>query len=104
MRAYSKAYRRRHEPLVDALPEQMNYRDTGCEASSACLMCPLPQCKFDDPMWYQQLRRQGRDLQILEAHHQERITVFELAGRFRVSPRTIHRALRRVAAPIALSA
>jgi hypothetical protein len=104
MRAYSKAYRRRHEPVVDALPEQMNYHDTGCEVSSSCLACPLPQCKFDDPLWYQQLRRQGRDFQILEAHAQEGATVFVLAERFRVSPRTIHRALRRVAAPAALSA
>ena len=28
-------------------PEDMDYRDTGCEVSPSCLRCPLPQCKHD---------------------------------------------------------
>lgn len=104
MRAYSKAYRRRHEPRVDGLPEQMSYQDNGCEVSSSCLRCPLPQCKYDDPAWYQQYRRQGRDQLILAAHTNDGATVFELAERFQLSPRTIHRALNRSRFPVAMSA
>ena len=104
MRSYSKSHRRRHEPSVDALPEVMSYHDTGCEVSPSCLQCPLPQCKYDDPLWYQQLKRQGRDQEILVAHAEEGATVFKLAERFQLSPRTIHRALRRVQMPEAVSA
>ena len=99
MRSYTRSYRRRHEPVLDGLPEQMHFADTGCEVSVSCLICPLPQCKFDDPAWYQAYRRQGRDLELLEAYRGEGLSVFEVAKRFDVSPRTVHRALRRVEAP-----
>ena len=95
MRLYPKYQRRRHEPSIDALPEIAAYADTGCEVSPSCLRCPLPQCKYDDPVWYQQYRRQGRDLQVLEVHRTEGVTVLQLAQRFGLSQRTIHRALRR---------
>ena len=95
MRLYPKYQRRRHEPSIDALPEIVAYADTGCEVSPSCLRCPLPQCKHDDPVWYQQYRRQGRDRQVLEAHQAEGATVLQLAQRFSLSQRTIHRALRR---------
>jgi hypothetical protein len=104
MRAFSKSYRRRHEPSMDALPEQMTYKDTGCEVAPFCLQCPLPQCKYDDPIWYQHYRRRGRDHLILAVHESDGATVFELAQRFHLSPRTIHRTLRRVRIPIANSA
>ena len=104
MNTYSKAYRRRHEPRIDGLPENMSYRDTGCEVSASCLTCPLPQCKYDDPLWYQQYRRQGRDQLILAAHKGEGANVFDLAQRFELSPRTIHRALRRLRMPATMSA
>jgi AraC-like DNA-binding protein len=94
----------RRELTFDALPEQMAYQDTGCEVSRSCLHCPLPICKYDDPVWYQQYRRHGRDLQVLEVYKREGGDVTTLAERFGVSPRTIHRALRRVQAPATLSA
>lgn len=100
MRNYTRSYRRRHEPVLDGLPEQMHYADNGCEASASCLTCPLPRCKFDDPVWYQSYRREGRDLQVLEAYRNKGLSVFEVATRFKVSPRTVHRALRRVEAPV----
>ena len=96
--------RKRHEPIVDALPEFFPYRDEGCEVAPSCLRCPLPQCKYDDPAWYQQYRRQGRDQLILSAHNNDGATVFELAQRFQLSPRTIHRALHRSHLPVAMSA
>ena len=104
MSNYPYAYRRRSETRSDALPEQVSYQDTGCEASPSCLACPLPQCKYDDPAWYQQYRRQGRDQLILDAYTNERATVFQLAERFQLSPRTIHRALHRSRMPLAMSA
>ena len=104
MNNYTKSsFRRRNDPLLDGLPEQMHYADTGCEVSGSCLTCTLSQCKFDDPTWYQALRRQGRDLELQSAHEQEGLSVFEVARRFRISPRTVHRALRRVQEPMAVS-
>ena len=104
MRTYTRSHRRRHEPTLDGLPEQMHYRDTGCEVSSSCLTCPLPQCKFDDPVWYQQYRRQGRDQQVLDSYQRQGMNVFQLAEHFSVSPRTIHRVLRRNRQPVAVGA
>ena len=95
MRLYPKYRRLRHEPSIDALPESASYPDTGCEVSPSCLRCPLPQCKYDDPIWYQQYRRQGRDRQVMAVHRAEGATVLQHAQRFGLSQRTIHRALRR---------
>lgn len=33
----------------DRLPEQLHYRDDGCEISPRCLECPLPACRYDLP-------------------------------------------------------
>ena len=38
---------------VDTVPEFYHYEDTGCEVSRSCLNCPLPRCKYDDPIWFQ---------------------------------------------------
>ena len=103
MSVYVKSHRRRNEPLVDALPEQVHYADNGCEVSKSCLDCPLPQCKYDDPAWYQAYRRRDKDLQVLAAYREAR-TVFETARRLNISPRTVHRAIRRAQAPVAIGA
>lgn len=29
-------------------PEEVIYRDTGCEVHHACLSCPLPVCKYEE--------------------------------------------------------
>lgn len=34
--------------------------DTGCEVSPSCLRCPLPQCRYDDPLWFEDYRRRQR--------------------------------------------
>lgn len=95
MRNYIKPYRRRSEPFLDSLPEQMHYADTGCEASFSCLSCPLPQCKYDDPMWYQAYKRRDRDLELLAMYRAEKLSAFDVATHFGVSPRTVHRAVKR---------
>ena len=87
----------------DTLPENVQYQDTGCEVNASCLTCPLPQCKFDDPAWYQQYRRDNRDRRIY-AECARGLTVFQAAAVFEISPRTVHRALRRMRMPTAMSA
>lgn len=104
MSAFHHSDQWRSGTQVDGSPEYADYPDTGCEVSPSCLACPLPQCKHDDPVWYQQYRRQGRDLRILDAYVNEKATVFQLAQRFQLSPRTIHRALQRSRMPLAVSA
>ena len=31
-----------------SLPEDKNWRDTGCEVSPTCLACHLPVCRYDN--------------------------------------------------------
>ena len=31
----------------DALPEYVDYRDTGCELAPSCLNCPFIRCRYD---------------------------------------------------------
>ena len=81
--------------LIDTVPELYPYRDDGCEVSPSWLSCPLPKCKYDDPMWYRRERRSQRDQEVLQVQAQEGLTVPELAHRFGVSQRTIFRILRR---------
>ncbi|MCS7206788.1 MAG: helix-turn-helix domain-containing protein [Dehalococcoidia bacterium] len=97
---------RRGLPLLDVLPEYYPYRDEGCEVSPACLQCPLPQCKYDDPEGYRRWlaqQREARDRQIWEVRQREGLTVPQLAQRFGVSQRTVFRALARWRGSIPLS-
>lgn len=81
--------------LTDTIPEFCHYEDTGCEVSAACLDCPLPRCKFDDPAWYQRNRRLARDFQVMYTIQQESLSMEEAAERFSVTVRTIFRILQR---------
>ena len=81
--------------LTDTIPEFCHYEDTGCEVSAACLDCPLPRCKFDDPAWYQRNRRLARDFQVMYTIQQESLSMEEAAERFSVTVRTIFRTLQR---------
>lgn len=80
---------------VDILPERHPYQDDGCDVSSSCLRCPLPQCKYDVPNGERRERRDRRDAEIAAARRRERLSVPELARRFGVSDRTVFRALQR---------
>ena len=81
--------------IVDTVPEFYHYEDTGCEVSPSCLNCPLPQCKYDDPVWFQQHRRTARDLNVLTTMRLENLTVEQAAERFSVTVRTIFRIMHR---------
>ncbi len=82
----------------DTLPENMNYRDDGCDVSRSCLSCPLAMCKYDDPGWLQRENRRDRDVEVLRMRD-EGVTVLEIARRFNVSTRTVHRVLQRGVPP-----
>ncbi|MBI2856395.1 MAG: helix-turn-helix domain-containing protein [Chloroflexi bacterium] len=86
---------RRNEPIIDALPEHYPYKDDGCDISPSCLRCPLPRCKYDDPVAYYRELREGRDQEVVRVRHIQGKTVPQLARRFGVSQRTIHRILSR---------
>lgn len=86
----------RREPRADTLPENHTYTDEGCEVSPACLRCPLPQCKHDEPGWYRREQRAERDRTMSRLRSREGMSVAQLARRFGVSKRTVFRALHRV--------
>ncbi|MBI2872962.1 MAG: hypothetical protein HYY00_07240 [Chloroflexi bacterium] len=90
---HGRTNRRRHEPLVDALPEYFTYRDDGCEVSPSCLGCPLPRCKYDDPGGFYREQRRERDREVLSFRGRTGASVVQLARRFGVSTRTIQRIL-----------
>ena len=72
------------------------YEDTGCEASSRCLTCPLPMCRHDDPPGYQRWRRQQRDRARIATMNQEGLTAEQAAERFHITIRTVFRIKKRV--------
>lgn len=78
----------------DRRPEFVHYRDNGCEISPSCLRCPLPQCRYDDPGWLRRQIKGKRDQQVLKAREEEGLGPSELAERFGLSRRTIHRILK----------
>jgi hypothetical protein len=56
-------------PVNTAAPPKGSGRDPGftpgggdltyvapCDVADDCLECPLPQCKWDDPMWYERYK------------------------------------------------
>lgn len=79
----------------DALPENIQYRDEGCELSPSCLNCPLPYCRYDHPGGVRHIRNRGRDSEIVRLRYRERLPVNALARRFGVSRRTVFRVLKR---------
>ncbi len=79
----------------DDVSEFYHYEDTGCEASDSCLDCPLPQCRYDDPVWYQRNRRLARDFRIVRIMEQESLTIEEVAARFGITNRTVFRIMQR---------
>ena len=79
----------------DALPERYPYRDDGCEVAPACLQCPLPRCKYDEPRLILRFRRDHRDQEVIQAWRTDHLSIAALAQRFNLSTRTITRALQR---------
>lgn len=78
----------------DALPEHTEYRDEGCDIHPHCLTCPLPRCRYDEPGGLRAILNAHRDQQIIALRLQG-VGIEELARRFRVSRRTVFRALEK---------
>ena len=79
----------------DALPENVRYRDEGCDLSPSCLNCRLPVCRYDHPGSTRRLRTLGRDQEIVRLRRRDCLPIDALARRFDVSRRTVFRILRR---------
>jgi hypothetical protein len=82
------------KPRIDALPENTDYTDRGCDLYPSCLNCPLPRCRYEDPGGAAAMLRTGRDASILRLAEEGGVTVDELARMFGLSRRTIFRVLR----------
>ena len=71
-------------------------KDTGCEVAPKCLECPLPQCRYDDPGWFQRHKNDERDRGIISALRQDGLSVTQAVYRFGISRRTVVRIQRRM--------
>jgi hypothetical protein len=77
---------------LDLLPDDINWRDRGCEFFPSCLNCPLPKCVEDEPRGQQRLKMAARQRIMTELRRTGK-SVREIAGLFGVSKRTVQRAL-----------
>lgn len=77
----------------DLPPEQVDYRDDGCDIFPSCLACPLPRCRYDVPGGLRTLINRERDQQIRALRNEAGLSVDEIAERFQLSRRTVFRAL-----------
>ena len=79
---------------LDLLPEEVEWRDEGCEVFPACLSCPLPRCIEEEPRGRQRLKAVLRARQ-MNALRRNGKSIKEIAGLFGVSNRTVQRALEK---------
>lgn len=82
-------------PEKDWLPEACHYHDEGCDLAPSCLGCPFPLCRYDEPGELQRQARGTRDRDLLRLRRQKGMSLGQLARRFGISTRTVHRILRR---------
>jgi hypothetical protein len=76
------------------LPDDINWRDEGCEFAPSCLKCPLPRCVEEEQRGQQRLRMSDRKKR-MEELKQAGKSVKEIAGIFGVSTRTVQRSLQQ---------
>ncbi len=77
--------------------EYINRRDDdGCEVSPSCLICPLPECKYDNPVAFQVWKR-GEDRKekgaIALKMWEERIPLMQIGRELQMSARTVSRVI-----------
>jgi hypothetical protein len=95
----------------DMLPENVRYRDDGCDVHPQCLSCPLPRCRYEDKGGLRGMINEHRDRGIIEAR-MKGLGAAEVAQQFNVSRRTVFRVMeveaekqrtaRRVRVPVFL--
>ncbi len=76
----------------DALPEEIRYRDDGCDIHPQCLTCPLPRCRYDEPGGLRGMLNAYRDQQIV-ALRGDGVPVDQIAEQYNLSRRTVFRIL-----------
>ena len=81
---------------ADFPPEYCQYNDTGCEFSETCLNCPLPLCVYDEPGGKKRFLKRKRALEMGRLFSTEGKSIRELASIYKVSKRTVQRALKSV--------
>jgi len=74
--------------------EYVNWKDAGCDLYPSCLSCPLPQCIEEQPRGRQRQRMYERSSGMM-ALRDRGLAAREIAAVYRVSVRTVQRALRR---------
>jgi hypothetical protein len=77
----------------DALSDDADYRDTGCELARSCLCCPLPRCQHDEPGRVRAWLTSARDHEIARLRKQHRAPIEALARTYGLERRTIFRIL-----------
>lgn len=76
----------------DALPEEIDYRDDGCDIHPRCLTCPLPRCRYDEPGGVRAMLNAYRDEQVV-ALRRDGARIDQIAERYSLSRRTVFRIL-----------
>ena len=76
----------------DIIPDDSNWKDTGCELYQSCLNCPREHCIEDEPRGRQKVRLSKRTVKMIVLKEQGK-SAREIAGIFEVSIRTVQRAL-----------
>jgi hypothetical protein len=89
---------RGYENEFDLLPEHCHYRDEGCDLAASCLNCPYARCVYEQPGGRQRWLKKKRDGEIVRLFTRDGKGLKELARLFRVSTRTVQRALRNATA------
>ena len=78
----------------DVLPQDIQWRDEGCELFPSCLNCPRSRCIEDEPRGKQKARSQARARR-MAARRQEGKSVRQIAELYGVSVRTVQRVLQK---------
>jgi hypothetical protein len=79
---------------TDALPEHLEYRDSGCDLAPSCLRCPLVRCRYDEPGGARALLQSSRD-EAVQRRREEGAGIDGLAAEFDLSRRSVFRILAR---------
>ena len=77
----------------NVLPENFDYKDTGCRYSKNCLSCTLSICIYDYPGWYSRHLKNSRDKKII-TDRLNGISIKEISEKYQISIRTVHRAVK----------
>jgi hypothetical protein len=90
---------RKNVPMFEVESEHFwrYFQDTGCNLHPACLACPRPQCKYDDPE--RERIKQTEEANLRDAKIIAMLSKGEstqtTANFFSVSQRTIQRAIKK---------